>query len=100
LTLQQQRRERRLQRYQQVIDLYAKGYSKKAISRELASFPNERRRIAGRQRSTNLPNTYSSAGQKVVITLRSSRMRSERRATVESDLWWRDMFLDGEKRKI
>jgi transposase len=35
LTLQQQRRERRLQRYQQVIDLYAKGYSKKAISREL-----------------------------------------------------------------
>ena len=35
LTLQQLRRERRLQRYQQVIDLYAKGYSKKAISREL-----------------------------------------------------------------
>jgi transposase len=31
----QQRRERRLARYQQVIDLYQSGYSKKAISREL-----------------------------------------------------------------
>jgi transposase len=34
-TLQQQRRKRRLERYQQVIELHQKGYSKKAISREL-----------------------------------------------------------------
>jgi len=35
LTRQQQRRQRRLERYQQVIDLHGKGYAKKAISREL-----------------------------------------------------------------
>jgi len=33
--LQQQRRQRRLERYQQVVELYARGHSKKAISREL-----------------------------------------------------------------
>ena len=32
---QQQRRQRRLERYQQVVELYTKGYSKKAISCEL-----------------------------------------------------------------
>ncbi|MBC7928912.1 MAG: transposase, partial [Bryobacteraceae bacterium] len=34
-TAQQERRQKRLERYQQIVDLYAKGYSKKAISREL-----------------------------------------------------------------
>jgi transposase len=33
--LQHSRRQRRLERYQQVMDLYGQGYSKKAISREL-----------------------------------------------------------------
>lgn len=32
---QQERRQRRLERYEQILELYAKGYSKKAISREL-----------------------------------------------------------------
>lgn len=35
LTASQQRRQRRLARYEQVMDLYRRGYSKKAISREL-----------------------------------------------------------------
>jgi transposase len=34
-TLQHQRRQRRLDRYRQVIDLHAKGYSQKAIGNEL-----------------------------------------------------------------
>jgi transposase len=34
-TVQQERRQRRLERYQQIVELYEKGYSKKAISREL-----------------------------------------------------------------
>jgi transposase len=33
--VQQERRQRRLERYEQIVELYAKGYSKKAISREL-----------------------------------------------------------------
>src|SRR5262249_18511402 len=60
-TLPQQRRQRRLERYQLAVELYQKGYSKKAIARELKM---ERKTIRRWLRADQFPERKPPTGRR------------------------------------
>jgi len=94
LTRAEQRRQRRCERYQAVLDLFKKGYSQKAISRELGlqrktirrwlragQFPERKPPVRRPPKVHEFADYLISVGMKVVITRPSCTKRSVTRAT-------------------
>ncbi|MHB8502627.1 MAG: transposase [Candidatus Acidiferrales bacterium] len=108
--LQQERRQRRMERYEEVIQPYRQGCSQKKISESLdlerktvrrwvraGQFPErDARGVPGK--SSISPNILSGAGPKDVTTPRGCWKKSGRRDIAVAAAWWRGMWPGGEIR--